>query len=219
MYDKITIPLTIPFNGVLVAETGSGKTSVITKILSDKKSYLTQNPPGLCILYSSYQPVYEQWKEHFECVVTYQGIPPSFADILKPLEGGWVLVADDLQKQTCVSDEYLRMMISGRHMNIACSFTVWHTLFPSCKNSRVLAQNFHVYFLLKSSRLTQQVGVLGGQLGLNHGALKNVYGQATAKPYTYLLIDQSNRLETDKRLTVRSNCMDETGPSMCYSVP
>jgi len=217
MSEKIVIPLTVPFNCVLIAESGSGKTSIITEILNNKKRYLTQNPTGLCILFSSHQPIYESWKDHFDSVVTYRGIPNSFDKILTPIEGGWIVVADDLQKETCSSDEYLRLLISGRHLNVACTFTVWHTVFPSCKNSRILGQNFHSYFLLKSPRLAHQVGVLGGQLGMGSTVLKQIYRHATLKPYSYLLIDQSNRLQTDIRLTVRANCLDEQGPTVCYS--
>lgn len=219
MCEKIAIPLTIPFNAVLVAETGGGKTTLITKILSDKKRYLTKSPAGLCILYSSYQPVYESWKQHFDMSITHYGIPGDFTTLLPRLENGWLLVCDDLQKQTCTSDEYLRIMTSGRHANIQCTFTVWHTAFPSCKNSRILAQNFHVYFLLRSARLAHQVSTLGTQLGYGSSNLKNVYKRATVKPYSYLLVDQSDRTATDRRLTLRSNCTDETGPVVCYGWP
>jgi len=217
MDQKQIIPLTVPFNCLLAGESGSGKTSVITRILMDKKRCLTQKPGGICILFSSYQPIYEQWKEDFDTVVTHQGIPTSFENVLKPIEGGWVVIADDLQKQTCSADAYLQLLISGRHMNIACTFTVWHTLFPSCKNSRILSQNFHSYFLLRSPRLAHQVSVLGGQLGMGRNALKHIYAHATLKPYSYLLVDQSNHLQTDNRLTIRSNCLDEQGPTVCYA--
>lgn len=218
MSEKVVLPLTLPFNCVLVGESGSGKTSIITKILTEKGRYLTGHPKGLCVLFSSYQPVYEKWSEYFDHVVTHQGIPTSFDNLLPYIEGGWIIVTDDLQKQSCSSDEYLRVITSGRHMNIACTFTVWHSAFPSCKNSRIISQNFHSYFLLKSPRLIHQVGVLGGQLGIPQKSLKDIYIYATQKPYSYLLIDQSNHSLSDKRLMLRSNCLDEVGPSICYGV-
>lgn len=219
VFEKTVLPLTVPFNCVLVAETGAGKTTLLTKLLSDKQRFFSKQPGGLCILYSTYQTVYENWKQYFNTTITYNGIPNNFDDLLTPVDGGWLLICDDLQKPTCLSDEYLRLMTSGRHLNVLCTFTVWHTAYPSCKNSRVLAQNFHVYFLMRSGRLTEQVVTLGRQLGIGGPTLKAVYKRATVKPYSYLLIDQSNRLLTDRRLCLRSNCIDEPGPTICYGTP
>lgn len=218
MDEKTVIPLTLPFNCLLVAESGAGKTSILTRLLTDKQRFLNRNPSGLCLLYSTYQKEYELWSDYFDNVITREGIPASFSELLPPLDGGWIVIADDLQKQTCSSDEYLKLITAGRHMNISATFTVWHTLFPSCKNSRILAQNFHTYFLLKSSRLVNQIGFLGGQLGFSQKALKNVYLNATHLPYSYLLIDMSNRALTDKRLMLRANCLNESVPCVCYAI-
>jgi hypothetical protein len=130
-----------------------------------------------------------------------------------------LVVADDIQHDCCTSAEMVRLLTAGRHMGVRGCFIIWHTLFPSVRHSKTLSQNCHAYVLMKSARLVHQVAVLGTQLGFKGALLKSAYMKATAKPWSHLLIDLTDRACCDRRLAVRTNCLlTNPDPVVCYGV-
>jgi len=181
---------------------------------------LTERPKNLCILYSIYQPVYDKWRRNFKSSVAFQGIPSDLMDILKnkPCNNGkWMVIADDLQQDSSNSPVFLNLITAGRHVGVLATFVVWHAIFTPSKYSRILNQNMHAYFLMKSCRLFAQVGILGNQLGIGGSKLKQAYSLATQLPYSYLLVDMSDKQQSDGRIIMRSNCFLENGNfTTCY---
>lgn len=199
-------------------ETASGKTQLVSKLLKDFEKYFTYRPEGLLILYSTYQEVYDTWKGYFDHTIMHAGIPDNFDELLDT-ERKYVVVCDDLCREACKSGEYLRVQTAGRHIGVVCLLSLWHSIFPSLGNSRLISQNFHVYFLMRSARLVHQVGTLGRQLGVNGSTLIKTYLNATRSAYSYLMIDYSDRKNVDRRLCFKRNFMlDEAGPVICYGV-
>ena len=108
-------------------------------------------------------------------------------------------------------------MTQGRHFNVQCVIGLWHQIFPKGRFQRLINCQVHAYILLRSPRVSSQVGILASQLG--HAKLiKGAYKAATEnKPFSYLVVDFSNKTEPDaEKYAIRSNCLDENDPLYVY---
>ena len=86
-------------------------------------------------------------------------------------------------------------------------------LYDQGKCARTLNLNTAYTVLLKNPRNTQQVALLGRQLGMG-SALKSAYLDATSKPYGYLVVDLSPK--SDEKYRLRSNVFPDEVAVVVY---
>ena len=118
-------------------------------------------------------------------------------------DGQTIVAIDDATMQTTSSKELAHLFTVSRHYNISLVL-FWHVIFAATPPSRVIAQNVGYYFLLNSPKMLQQVGILGGQIGLRR-VLQCAYDDEMKKLHGYILIDlATNR----KDMRIRTNVLE-----------
>lgn len=109
------------------------------------------------------------------------------------------MVIDDLMDETSelVSKIFTKF---GHHKNITCIF-ITHNLFPKNKHCRNLSLNAHYIVVMKNVRDKSQIACLARQVYPGKSrVLIDVFERATKNPFSYLLIDFSNRCPETMRL-------------------
>ena len=122
-----------------------------------------------------------------------------------------LLVLDDLFDEAAQSKEFLPPVVAGRHRNVHL-MVLRHNLFQWTKNSKTIDLNVTQIVLFNSPRDSEQIGVLGCQLGERHATME-AYKRATQKPFGHLMIDLDVR--SSKSLRYSSNCSGDV-PSFFY---
>ena len=75
-----------------------------------------------------------------------------------------LLVLDDLFDEAAPSKEFLAIVIAGRHRNVHL-MVLRHNLYQQSKNSKTIDLNVTQIILFNSPRDSEQIGILGRQLG------------------------------------------------------
>ena len=120
-----------------------------------------------------------------------------------------LLVVDDLFEEAAKSKEFLALVIAGRHRNI---HLVVLRQSISTKSSKTIDLNVTQIILFNSPRDSEQIGILGRQLGERHLTME-AYKRATRKPFGHLMIDLDVR--SSKTLRYSSQCSGDE-PSLFY---
>ena len=113
-----------------------------------------------------------------------------------------LLVLDDLFDEAAQSKDFLTLVVAGRHRNVHL-MVLRHKSFQRTKNSKAIDLNVTQIILFNSPRDSEQIGVLGRQLGQRH-ATQEAYKKATQQPFGHLMIDLDMR--SSKSLRYSSNC-------------
>ena len=113
-----------------------------------------------------------------------------------------LLILDDLMHETDdrVSQIFTRI---SHHKNLSVLYLT-QNLFYGSKQNRTISLNAHYLVLFKNARDATQISHLAGQMypGKSKFMIES-YRDATAKPFSYLLIDL--KPDTEDRLRLRSN--------------
>ena len=184
-----------PFTALVAGPTGSGKT-VFTAKLIEKASVMIE-PPPLKILwcYGVYQKSFQDMRN----VEFHEGIPD-----INLFDGSQrtLLILDDLMQQ---ADDSVSLLFTrdSHHRNLSVIFLT-QNIFHSSKQARSMSLNTHYLVLFKNPRDLKQISVLAGQMYPSKSKfLVEAFRDATATPFSYLLIDL--KADTDEKLRVRSN--------------
>ena len=118
---------------------------------------------------------------------------------------------DDLFDEAAQSKEFLALVVAGRHRNVHL-MVLRHNLFQQTKNSKTIDLNVTQLILFNSPRDSEQIGILGRQLGERYTTIE-AYKRATQKSYGHLMIDLDVR--NSKTLRYSSNCSGDE-PSIFY---
>ena len=98
-----------------------------------------------------------------------------------------LLVIDDLSTEASETKEFLALVIAGRRRNVHLRVSR-HNSFQKTKNSKKIDLNLTQIILFDRPRYSEQIGVLGRQLG-EPQLTKEAYKTATEWPFGYLIID------------------------------
>ena len=183
-----------PFTCIVVGATGSGKTQLVKKLISHRAEII--NPPPQTVLYC-YGELNETVLEHKQKgIEIYNGIPD--VDLIKSFPKPLLLVIDDLMLD--IDPSYLDMLFTrGSHnWNMSIIF-VTQSLFG--RNIRTARVNSHYLLLMRNPQAKQNVRTVGSQMF--PGKLKffmESFEDATAKPFSYLLIDSHPNTDDAERL-------------------
>ena len=179
-----------PFTCIVAGATSSGKTVWVQKLLKNWKLllYFKSQPRRLRVLwcYGQVQSIHNNRYTDVG-VEFFEGIPTiEYIESAKP----HVIVLDDLMNEL-KRDETVKNLFTrvSHHMNISV-ILITQNIFSQDKSMRTISLNSHYICLMKSIRLTQQVGTLANQIWPGKGRqVMEIYKKATTKNFSYLLID------------------------------
>lgn len=170
----------------LVGATGSGKTTMLFKLLSNAPTLFNPLPPNLIVLYHKFQPTYKLIEKlsYFQSIKFIQGVDVDFDSIQNAL-----LVIDDQMEQIMRKEETQNLFTKFSHHNLVSVVMLTQNLFPRGKYSKDVRLNVHYYIIMKSFTLQGQLKTLGYQLFANDGKfLPDAYKKATVSKFSYLVI-------------------------------
>ena len=182
----------------VVAPAGSGKTHLVGRMICNQHKIFRPAFDKVIYFYKHYQEPYK--KLLTECQTKnvdlefVQGLEWSQLERSEALKKRTLIIIDDLYEEAAQSKEFLDLVIAGRHRNVHL-MVLRHNLFQQTKHSKTIDLNLTQIILFNSPRDSEQVGILGRQLG-ERSALLEAYKRATHNPFGHLMIDldvRSNR--------------------------
>ena len=177
-----------PFTSIVCGPTGSGKSTFVLRLLNNISAIFSEKIKKIYYFYNNWQKKFE---EEISSDIEYrQGLPTEKDFKSYPNDDQCILVIDDMQA-SALNNIFIANLFSreSHHKNISV-ILVLQNLFHQGKYCRDISLNTHYFFLFKNPRDIQQIKLLGRQLGMSKKLLE-VYLDATADPFGYLLIDLS----------------------------
>jgi len=198
-----------------VGPAGSGKTRLIGRMIVNQEKIFSPSFDKIIYFYKHYQQYYgtiltDCQSKHVD-IEFIQGLEWNFLQKAEAQKKRILLVLDDLLDEAAQSKDFLALVVAGRHRNVHL-MVLRHNLFQRTKNSKTIDLNVTQIILFKSPRDSEQIGVLGRQLGERHATME-AYKRATQKPFGHLMIDLDVR--SSKSLRYSSNCSVDV-PSIFY---
>ena len=192
--------------------TGSGKTSWLYKLLKQKNLVFQEPPNKIIYCYSIWTKLFDNMEKDLDTEFV-QGMPHP--DKIKAIFDGkhHIICLDDLQQEVANSKEAEKLFTQLNHHNNLSIIYLNQNLYYQGKCAQTLNLNTAYTVLLKNPRNTQQVALLGRQLGVG-SVLKEAYREATSKPFRYLIVDLSPKSEEKYRLG--SNVFPDETPVVIY---
>lgn len=189
-----------PFLMMVAGPTGSGKTVLVRKLLSQHKEVITPTKPVLSVLWihGQEQDLHEVDVPGVEIEYTCQ-LPTCLPDP-KPD----VIIIDDLMEELG-SDKRLTALFTktSHHEKISVVF-IAQNMFARGREIRTVSLNSHYILLLKSARDRQQILALGRQVFPERTAFFSaVLEEALRQPFSHLLLDLTSQCPDDQRLRQR----------------
>jgi hypothetical protein len=211
-----TLKFQTPSIITLVGATSSGKTTLVHRLLSERKLMFKEEPREILYCYSCYQPLYDNLHSSVPGVSFHEGIPEE--DTIKEFgsrNNHKIIILDDLMSKATSSPTILDLFCQfSHHLNISVIF-ITQNIFHAGKCSRSLNLNSHYYILFKNKRDVNQIKTLGRQLFPGKkDVLLNSYLDATSSPFGYLLVDLHPK--SDDKFTMRTNIFPEDQDMIVY---
>ena len=199
----------------VVGPAGSGKTRLIGRMIVNQEKLFSPSFDKIIHFYKHYQQYYgtilmDCQSNHVD-IEFIQGLEWNFLQKAEAQKKRILLVLDDLFDEAAQSKDFLALVVAGRHRNVHL-MVLRHNLFQRTKNSKIIDLNVTQIVLFNSPRDSEQIGVLGRQLGERHATME-AYKRATQKLFGHLMIDFDVR--SSKSLRYSSNCSGDV-PSLFY---
>ena len=177
-----------PSNCWISGVTGSGKTTLVHRLLVHKDALYTQSVHHIMYCMSVQQPLYAKMKETLS-ISFHEGVPTE-QDLETFTDGSQhtLIVLDDLMEEVVKSVDAQNLFTKySHHRNISVVY-VNQNMYASGPCSRNLSLNTQYFILLANPRDVGQIDVLSRQTGLGK-LLKESYKDCVQnKRYGYLLI-------------------------------
>lgn len=184
-----------PFTLIVSGATGSGKTQWLMKFLDHYEELIEPPPVKILYCYSEMNDsIIELMRRGIE---VHNGVPSQ--ELIQSQPKPLLLILDDLMLN--VKNDFLDLLFTrGSHnWNVSVVF-VTQSLYG--RDIRTARANSHYLVLMRNPSGQLQVRTLGSQLfpkRLNY--FMETYNDATAKPFTYLLINMHPNASENERLT------------------
>ena len=202
--------LRAPCNTCVSGATGSGKTTLVRKILQFKDVIYDHPVHEVLYCMSVDQPLFAEMRKSVTGLKFRRGIP-SEEDLNMFTDGSrhCIVVLDDLMEQVVKSVEAQNLFTKYSHHKFISVLYISQNMYAQGKCSRNLSMNTHYFFALCNLRDVGQIKILAKQTGLGD-ALNNSYKDCVLKKaYGYQLIslhpgDVGRHLSSNSpRLTAR----------------
>ena len=195
----VDVRLRHPFTSIVSGPTMSGKTSWVSRLLTNLHNIDTVIP-DIVICYGEWQPAYEKMKPLCRFV---QGMIDP--DDLDPSVPHLVIIDDLMDSQDRRIETFFTRI--AHHRNCSVIYIV-QNLFNQGKGHRTCSLNCQYLVIFKSPRDLSQIKVLEHQMFPGKkNFLVDSYNDATEKPYHYLFIDL--KPDSPTHLRVRGRVLDE----------
>jgi hypothetical protein len=180
-----------PFTAIVAGPTGCGKTRFVLRFLKHIDNIILPRVTHVMWCYGTYQ---DAFNEVLGTVEFYEGIPDVNA-----LRRGSLLILDDLMHEA--DDRVNKIYTKYSHHNDVSVMFLTQNIFH--KNARTMTLNSHYLVLFKNPRDATQITYLARQMYPSKPkAVTEAFADATAKPYTYLVVDL--RADTEDKQRLRS---------------
>ena len=201
-----------PCTWIVSGMTGSGKTTWLYNLLKSKDTMFQAPPRKIIYCYSVWTKLFDDMEKKLD-IEFVQGMPQP--DKIKGIFDGQhhLICLDDLQQEVSNSKEAEKLFTQLSHHNNLSVIYLNQNLYYQGKCARTLNLNTAYTVLMRNPRNTQQVALLGRQLGMG-SVLKEAYQDATKKPFGYLIVDLSPKSEEKYRL--RTNVFPSEAPVIVY---
>ena len=172
----------------VVGPSGCGKTRLVSELLKNNQQVFRPNFDNMIYFYQHWQPTYDSILNSLgnDRISFINGVSWSKPKSL-PIRKRHLIIFDDVFDEISRSEEFLNLIVSGRHKNQHVIF-LKHNLYQKCPNSKTIDLNLTHILLLKSPRDINQIDYLGRQLGCRSDLL-SAYRSATSENFGHLLID------------------------------
>ena len=198
----------------VVGPAGSGKTRLIGHMIVNQEKIFSPSFDKIIYVYKHYQQYYGtilmDCQSKYVVIEFIQGLEWNFLQKTEAQKKRILLVLDDLFDEAAQSN-FLALVVAGRHCNVHL-MVLRHNLFQRTKNSKKIDLNVTQIVLFNNPRDSEQIGVLGRQLGERHATME-AYKRTTQKLFGHLMIDLDVR--SSKSLRYSSNCSGDV-PSIFY---
>ena len=183
-----------PFTCIVVGATSSGKSHWVKRLLENRMSLIDPSPAEVLYCFGEMNPQILEYRN--QGIEIYNGVPD--AETIKAQQKPLLLVIDDLMLD--IQPEYLDILFTrGSHnWNVSVIF-VTQALFG--RNIKTARANSHYLVLMRNPQAKQNIRTLGSQMF--PGQLKffmESFNDATASPYSYLLVDSHPNTDDKERL-------------------
>ena len=195
-----------PANIIFAGASGSGKTTILARLLENKNRIFSTPPVHTLYCYRAWQSLYDEMKMKKTVSSFHQGLPSNQkieeeANKYKR-QNGMILILDDLVNEAFASnilDLVKLFTVSGHHLNITVIILL-HNLFS--KELRTISLNTHHFFITKNPRSFSQLQFFGREMFAGYkNFLPKAYRDATAnKNYSYIYINTSQCVNDDLRV-------------------
>ena len=184
-----------PFTCIVSGPTGCGKTNFTLKLIQHSKTVISPAPEKILWCYGVYQDRFNGVKG----VEFHEGLPDlSIFDGAKRT----LLILDDLMHET--DERVTKIFTKISHHNNVSVLYLTQNLFYGGKQNRTIGLNAHYLVLFKNPRDATQISCLARQMHPGKSAFMiEAFKDATALPYSYLLVDL--KADTDDSYRLRSN--------------
>jgi hypothetical protein len=185
---KMTLIWKHPFTCVVAGPSQCGKTSFILEFLRHANEVIVPAPEHIIWHYGTYQSIFNSLQN----VEFIEGIPN-----VNNLRKNSLIILDDLMQEA--DDRVTKIFTKFSHHNdISVLFLTQNLFF---KNLRTLTLNAHYLVLFKSPRDASQITFLARQMYPGKSKyLLDAFTDATAEPYSYLVIDLTATTSDQHRL-------------------
>ena len=180
------IPFFSPTTITISGPTGSGKSTFVFRLIENKAEMFKVEPERIYYFYTVWQPSFEKISN--KNVTFLQGLPDSETIQSISNDNHNLIVLDDMQIKA-MNDPYIANLFSreSHHRNLTVILLL-QNLFHQGKYGRDISLNSHYFILFKNIRDTNQIKVLGNQLGIKK-KLENAYKDVIQESYSYLVLD------------------------------
>lgn len=186
-----------PFTCIIAGPTGCGKTQFVKRFLTHVNVMIQPPPQKVQWFYGEWQEAYSQMRnmniEFIEGLPNDKLLDPSYRNLV---------VIDDLLAET--DSRVTKIFTKGSHHKNTSVMYISQNLFDKNKENRTLSLNAHYIVLFKSPRDAMQVDNLARQM--YPGKTKymwEAFADATAEPYSYLLVDLKRDTPDEFRLRTK----------------
>ena len=202
------LPFLSNSNFLLAGMSGSGKTTWLTKLITNKDIMFDIPPKKILYFYGVWQSLFNTLEKQYG-IEFHHGLPKDIEDIGEHQ----LVILDDLQDEVVSCKETEKLFTQGSHHKNLSVIYLTQNLYYQGKCARTISLNSQYIILFQNLRDVNKITVLGKQLG-NSKFLKLAYLDAVEQPYSYLLIDLSPH--SNPKYRFRTNIFPEDDGIIIY---
>jgi hypothetical protein len=212
--------LQTPFNALIVGPTQSGKTTLLYKLLQYSQLLLTTPPKHKILFYKYNQPTYTKMLNDnlIQEIIPIESNNIDYDSIVekitpfKNIEGSMLIFDDSMGN---FPKNFDQVFTNLSHHNNCSVIIISQMLFRNDESFRSISRNAHYIFLMKNDRDKLSISNFANQTCPgNKNFLIQSYNNATLNPYSYLLMDFTQK--SPPELKLRAQIFPEEFPYTVY---